>query len=339
MLQATMVSPGVIQITEIPIPDIEENEVLIKIVKIGVCGSDIHVYHGKHPYTSYPVVQGHEVSGEIVKVGTRVSSYNIGDKVTIQPQVVCGKCYPCTNGNYHICDELRVMGFQTTGTASEYFAIDANKVIKLPNSFTFDEGAMIEPLTVAVHALGRAKEIKGMKILVLGAGPIGNLVAQAAKGLGANGVMITDLSEFRLRLAKSCGIEYCVNIKEQGLSDQIKKNFGSSGADIIFECVGIDATINQAISNARKGTDIIVVGVFEESVNINMGFVQDRELRIIGTAMYQEEDYYKAIDLIEQKKVILTPLITNHFPFKDYEIAYKYIDGKKDQIMKVIIDI
>lgn len=131
MLQAVMTAPGKIEFNDVPILEINGGEVLIKIMSIGVCGSDIHVYHGKHPYTSYPVVQGHELSGEIVKVGTGVTRFKLGDKVTIQPQVVCGQCYPCTHGRYHICDELKVMGFQTTGTASEYFAVDEKKVLKL----------------------------------------------------------------------------------------------------------------------------------------------------------------------------------------------------------------
>lgn len=339
MLQAVMTSPGKIEFRDVPIPDVKEGEVLVKIMKIGICGSDIHVYHGKHPYTSFPVVQGHEVSGEVVKTGRGVKDLKPGDRVTIMPQVVCGKCYSCTHGRYHICDELKVMGFQTTGTASEYFAVDANKVLKFADSVSFDEGAMIEPLAVAVHALGRAGNVEGMKVLVLGAGPIGNLVAQSAKGMGADKVMITDISEYRLKLAKECGVDYCVNSKEEDLSEVIKDKFGPDKADLILECVGINATMDQAISNARKGTDIIVVGVFGEKASVDLGLVQDRELRLIGTLMYQESDYRKAMQLIEEDKVKLRPLITDHFPFKDYKRAYEYIENKKDEAMKVMISV
>lgn len=116
MLQAVMTKPGKIEFNEVPVPEVGSNDVLIRMMSIGVCGSDIHVWHGKHPYTCYPVVQGHEVSGEVIKVGSAVSGFAPGDRVTIQPQVVCGRCYPCHHGDYHICDELKVMGFQTTGT-------------------------------------------------------------------------------------------------------------------------------------------------------------------------------------------------------------------------------
>lgn len=339
MLQAVMTAPGNIEFRDVPLPETADGQVLVKIMTIGICGSDIHVYHGKHPYTSYPVVQGHEVSGEIVKVSPDVKGFKIGDRVTIQPQVVCGKCYSCTHGNYHICDELKVMGFQTTGVASEYFAVDASKVLKLPEGMDFDKGALIEPVAVAVHALGRGGDVKDKKVLVLGAGPIGNLVAQTAKGLGAKSAMITDLSSYRLMIAKSCGIDYCVNVKEQDLGKEIPAAFGRDGADLILECAGANPTTDQAVKYARKGSDIIIVGVFGDKANVDLAAVQDRELRLIGTLMYRENDFIKAIQLIKNDKIKLDPIITGHFVFKDFKKAYEYIEEQKDRIMKVIIKV
>jgi len=339
MKQEVMNAPGKIEFRDIPIPELKQNDVLVKMMRIGVCGSDIHVYHGKHPYTDYPVTQGHEVSGKIEKIGSNVQNLKPGDKVTIQPQVVCDKCYPCTHGKYHICDELKVMGFQTTGAGSEFFAVDSEKVIKLPDDMTYEQGAMIEPCAVTVHAVSRGGDITGFNVLVLGAGPIGNLVGQTAKALGAKGVMITDLSDFRLGIAKEVGIDFTINPTKQDLSEEIVKAFGSDKADLIIECVGANETIDAAIDNARKGSDIIVVGVFGEKPTVNLGFVQDRELRLIGTLMYQTDDYNKAIELIDSGKINLEPLMTVHFPFKEYNKAYKYIDDKKDKVMKVFIDV
>jgi len=339
MIQAVMTAPGKIEFRDVPIPETGDGQVLIQIMRIGICGSDIHVYHGKHPYTSYPVVQGHEVSGKIVKSGSNVTGFKIGDSVTIQPQVVCGKCYPCAHGNYHICDELKVMGFQTTGVASQYFAVDADKVLKLPEGMDFDKGAMIEPLAVAVHALGRGGDVKDGKILVLGAGPIGNLVAQAAKGMGAKSVIITDLSDYRLEVAKSCGIDCCVNVNGQDLGKEISDVFGRDGADLILECVGVNQTTEQAVKYARKGSDIIIVGVFGDKANVDMAAVQDRELRLIGTLMYRENDFIKAMELIKNGKIKFDPLITGSFDFKDYKKAYEYIEAQKDRTMKVLINV
>ena len=339
MKQQIMTSPGEIDFINIPIPKLKEDEVLVKIMRIGVCGSDIHVYYGKHPYTDYPVTQGHEVSGKIEKFGSKIQGFKPGDKVTIQPQVVCGQCYPCTHDKYHICDNLEVMGFQTTGAASEFFAVDSAKVIKLPDEMTYEEGAMIEPCAVAVHAVLKGGDVTNFNVLVLGAGPIGNLVAQSAKALGAKAVIITDISDFRLGVAKEVGIDFTINPAKLDLSEEIIKAFGPDKADLIIECVGANETINDAITNARKGTDIIVVGVFSDKPTIDLGFIQDRELRVGGNMMYQTSDYIKAIELVHSKKILLEPLMSTHFSFEDYNKAYKFIEDKKDKVMKVFIDV
>ncbi|NPE09990.1 MAG: alcohol dehydrogenase catalytic domain-containing protein, partial [Asgard group archaeon] len=298
MKQQIMIKPGKIEFREIPIPELKDNEVLIKIMCIGVCGSDIHVYHGKHPYTSYPVTQGHEVSGMIEKVGSKITELKSGDKVTIQPQVVCGKCYSCLHGNYHICDELKVMGFQTTGMASEYFVTDADRILKLPEDMSYEQGAMIEPMAVACGVFTKTNDLNGLNVIVLGAGPIGNLTAQTAKALGAKSVLITDVSDFRLEIAKKVGIDYTINPLKQNFSEEIVKAFGPDKADLIIECVGINQTIDDAIANARKGTDIVLVGVFGEKSAVDLGLIQAHELRIIGMLMYQTKEYLKAIELV-----------------------------------------
>ena len=339
MLQQVMTSPGEIMFREIPIPEPQKGEVLIKIMKIGICGSDIHVYHGEHPFTSYPVTQGHEVSGEIVKSGEGVEGFEPGQKVTIQPQVVCGKCYPCRHGKYNLCEELKVMGFQTTGTASHYFAVDAAKVTKLPDDMSFDEGAMIEPLAVAVHAIRQAGDVKGLKIAVLGAGPIGILVAQTAKGMGAESVMITDISDIRLDKAKECGVDFCVNTKNEDFGEAMIANFGPDKADVIYDCAGNNITMGQAIRYARKGSTIILVAVFAGEAKVDLAVLNDHELDLNTTMMYRNEDYLDAIRLVNEKKVVLAPLVSEHFAFKDYLKAYEYIDDNRESTMKVIINV
>ena len=339
MLQQVMTKPGEISFREIDIPKPQKGEVLIRMLRIGVCGSDIHVYHGKHPYTKYPVTQGHEVAGEIAEIGPEVSKFKIGDLVTIQPQIVCGSCYPCTHGRYNICDNLKVMGFQATGMASEYFKCEENKVLKLPKGMDADQGAMVEPAAVASHAVGMAGDVKDKKVLVLGAGPVGNLVAQTCKALGASSAMIADLSHYRLEIAKEVGIDFIIDPSNENVSEEIIKAFGPDKADVILECVGAQQTIDLAIEIARKGTRIVIVGVFGEKPRVDLGLVQDRELQLVGTAMYQTRDYEQAISLIANGKIQLKPLMSSHFPFTKYLDAYKFIDMHKDNIMKIFIDI
>lgn len=339
MLQQVMTAPGIIEFNEVATPTPERGQVLIKMMNIGVCGSDIHVYHGKHPFTSYPVTQGHEVSGEISQLGEGVSGFKPGQKVTIQPQAVCGKCYTCRNGKYNLCEELKVMGFQTTGAASHYFVVDASKVTPLPDSMSFTEGAMLEPLAVAVHAVRRAGDVTGMNIAVLGAGPIGNLVAQTAKGMGAAKVLITDVSGLRLDFARDCGIDICVNTKNKDLGESILEHFGPDKADLIYDCAGTNITMGQAVKYARKGSKIVLVAVFASLAEIDLAVANDKELTIDSSMMYRNEDYIGAIKLIEEKKVVLAPLVSKHFPFKEYKQAYEFIDANRETTMKVIIDV
>jgi L-iditol 2-dehydrogenase len=338
MRQAVMTQPGEIAFREVPKPRIGDDQVLIQIKRIGICGSDIHVYHGQHPYTDYPVVQGHEVSGVIADVGAEVQTLKVGDRVTFTPQVTCGECYPCTHGMPHICESLKVMGFQTGGAAQDYVALDADNVFVVPSQVPLDHAAMVEPVSVAVHALSRAGlDIQGQRVLVLGAGTIGNLVAQVAKASGAEAVMVTDISTYKLEKARACGIDDAINPNNVALGQALRENFGPARADLILECVGVPATITQAVDNARKGTTIVVVGVFGQKPQVDLGLVQDRELSLVGTLMYQKRDYERAIALVSGGKLELDAMITHHFPFERYPQAYQTIEEAQGKTMKVMI--
>lgn len=339
MLQQVMTAPGVIEFRETPRPIAAEGQVLVRIMRIGICGSDIHVYHGKHPFTRYPVTQGHEVSGRIEAVGSGVEGLLVGQKVTIEPQVCCGHCYPCTHGKYNLCEELKVMGFQTTGTASEYFTVDAAKVTPLPETMSYDEGAMIEPLAVTVHAAKRFPELKGARVAILGCGPIGILLMQSCKALGAASVLVTDVSDYRLSVARSVGADYAVNTRETDMEQALRGAFGSDKADVIYDCAGSDITMGQAIRCARKGSTIVLVAVFSKLASVDLAVLNDHELELNTSMMYRHEDYVDAIRLVSEGKVQLRPLMSRHFAFRDYLKAYQYIDENREMTMKVIIDV
>jgi len=338
MKRATMTAPGQIQIDETVAPTPGPGQVLLRIQRIGVCGSDIHVFHGKHPYTSYPVVQGHEFSALVAAVGPGVQGIEVGNKVTAMPQIVCGKCGPCLRGDEHICDALRVQGFQAPGCAQELWVTAADKIVKLPDHFSFEQGALVEPISVAVHAIQRAGKLAGRRAVVLGAGPIGNLVGQAARAAGAR-VLITDLSEHRLEIARRCGLSETSNPAREELKEASQRVFGAEGFDLAFECVGVEATLDAAVSNLAKGGTLIVVGVFGDKPRVDLGLVQDRELRISGTLMYQRPDYEQAVAWIASGDIVTEPLMSEHFAFSDYLQAYHHIEHKRDQTMKVFIDV
>jgi len=231
-----------------------------------------------------------------------------------------------------------VQGFQAPGCAPELWVTASAKIVKLPSSFSFEQGALVEPVSVAVHAIARAGELAGRRAVVLGAGPIGNLVAQAARAAGAR-VLITDLSEHRLEIARRCGLDATSNPAHEELALASRRVFGAQGFDLAFECVGVEATLEAAVANLAKGGTLIVVGVFGDKPRLDLGLVQDRELRIAGTLMYQRPDYEQAVAWIASGDIVTEPLMSEHFAFDDYLQAYKFIDQQRDQTMKVFIDV
>jgi L-iditol 2-dehydrogenase/threonine 3-dehydrogenase len=340
MKQAVMITPGNIEFRDAELPGkLEPNEVLLKIRRIGVCGSDIHVFHGEHPATPYPVVQGHEYSATIEAVGEAVKTAKVGQRATARPQLVCGKCGPCLRGQYNACKELRVQGFQAPGVAQEYFVVPEDRLIVFPDSMSFEHGAMIEPAAVGAHSTNRSSGLAGKNVVVSGAGTIGNLVAQFAKARGAKKVLITDISDFKLNKARECGIENTLNILKTPFAEGILSAFGTEGYQVGFEAAGVQASLDVLIANVEKGGEVIILGVYARNPTENMYFVGEHELNLFGSMMYRHEDYQEAVKLISEGKIILDPLISKHFPFDQYLGAFKFIGESADKVMKVMVDL
>ncbi|MBP2627833.1 MAG: Threonine dehydrogenase and related Zn-dependent dehydrogenase [Firmicutes bacterium] len=341
MFQAVLEKPKTIVFREVAVPEPGKDEVLIKVSRIGICGSDIHVYHGKHKYATLPVVQGHEGSGTIAKVGAGVTNFTVGEQVTIRPQLFCGECIMCQKGRNNLCLDYKVIGVlgSTIGMASEYFLIKASLVHKLPKGMTLDQGAMVEPAAVAVHSVKLGAAPAGNNTLVVGAGPIGNLVAQAAKALGAGKVVLVDISQQRLELAKQCGIDVCVNSKDRNLADIIEEQFGSNGADVIIDCAGAVPLMEQMVQAARRGTNIVLTGNYYDKVPVELGLVQRREINLVGVMNYVAEDYEDTIRFIASGAIKLELLMSKYFDIKEYSEAYQYIDENMAQVMKVLLKV
>lgn len=318
--------------------DLKANEVLVNVKRIGICGSEIHSYHGQHPATKYPVVQGHEYSAVVVEVGSAVTNCRKGDRITARPQLVCGKCGPCRRGQYNVCENLKVEAFQADGVAQDYFVTTADRVVVLPEGMSLDEGAMIEPCAVGVHASGRT-DVAGKNVVVSGAGTIGILVAQCCKARGAARILITDISDYRLEKARECGIEHTANVTKTSLKDAAKATFGNEGYQVGFEVAGVESSIRSLMETIEKGSDIVVVAVFAKDPALSMFHLGEHELKLIGSMMYRHEDYEAAVEYVGQGKINLKPLISNRFPFEQYDDAYRFIDENRATAMKVIVDL
>lgn len=340
MRQAILVEPKHIEIKEVAEPkaaDLTAHQVLVNIKRIGICGSEIHSYHGLHPATFYPVVQGHEYSGVVMAVGSEVTVCKPGDHITARPQLVCGKCNPCKRGQYNVCEHLRVQAFQADGAAQDFFVVDDDRVAKLPESMSLDYGAMIEPSAVGAHASNRT-DVKGKNVVVSGAGTIGNLIAQFCIARGAKNVLITDVSDLRLAKARECGIKHTLNITKKTLKEAAQELFGEEGYQVGFEVAGVEVSIRSLMETIEKGSDIVVVAVFAKDPALSMFYLGEHELRLIGSMMYRHEDYLTAIDYVSKGIVNLKPLVSNRFAFEEYDDAYKFIDTHRETSMKVLID-
>jgi L-iditol 2-dehydrogenase len=323
---------------EAELPDPAADEVLVTVKNCGICGSDFHAYTGEMPFMKPPLVLGHEFSGIVDKVGTAVKCTEPGARVTVEPSLVCHECLNCTTGNYHACEQLRVIGCQSVGAYAEKIIVPAERIHNLPDEVDFESGALIEPAAVGVHVVKRSGGVAGKNIAVLGAGPIGLMTARVAQTSGAKNVIITDIDDFKLSMAKKLGLEHTINVKKESFEDKVAEIFGKNGPDIWFECVGSGPTINQAINLARRSTTIVMVGVVPSNQVIeNMAFIQEHELTVIGCLIYNREDFARAIDMFKDGEINKDAVITHRYNFTDAAEAFALIEGKKENTLKVML--
>lgn len=338
MKQAYMPEPGTILYRDVERPVIEPGKVIVKVSRIGICGSDVHVFKGKHPIVKYPLVQGHEFSGYIEEIGEGVAGFRKGDLVTIQPAIGCGDCIRCKKGYIAQCNKLSFVGGDIHGGGSEYFKIQSKHVIKMPKTISANDAAMVEPLAVAVHSVKKVPGIEGEDILIVGGGTIGILVAQVAKEFKAKNIIISDIITARNRIAAKCGFLSINPEKVESFEEELNKLLSGESISVIFECVGNEGAFNTCVRTVSRGGYVILIGVYEAAISSEMILVQDKELNLIGSLMYTWSDYLQAIDLIATGKVNLEILQTHHFKFERWIDGYKLLEEKPDEALKVLID-
>jgi L-iditol 2-dehydrogenase len=337
MIVATFVAPYKVEFLERKIPEPAPNEVLLKVLRLGVCGTDSQVYMGKNKFMKFPLIPGHEVVCEVIESGNRVENFWKGERVVVQPQIVCGSCRSCRNGRYNVCNNLKCLGVQVDGLASEYYTIDANLLHKVPLELPLDQAVLIEPFAVGVRAAKRA-DCHGAKVAVVGAGTIGNFTAQAAQAFGAKKVLIADISPEKLELAKKCGIDFSINTNKITLKEGIDACFGADGADVIIDCVGAKGVFNAVLDAAEKASQVVVVGNYKEPVEIDVTQIQRNELEVKGDLMYLAEDFEDAVKLMCAGKVATEGIITQRYAFKEYDQALEFIVKHPEEVMKAVIN-
>ena len=337
MKVACLVDRERIELQDRPVPEPGPGQVRLRPVAVGVCGSDVHAFLGEHPFVHPPIVLGHEIGAVVDRLGPGVSELREGQLVTVEPNLVCGQCYNCRSGRYNICARLQVIGcVGYDGGMAEYLVVPATKVIPVPATWSGERAALVEPTAVGVHAVRQGALSAGSDVVVLGAGIIGLVTAQAARALGAARVLIVDPVPERLERARSLGLTETLDDAAR-LGTAVRERFGDKGADLIFDCVGIQPTLDAAVEAARKGTRIVMVGVPAGRLTVDMALVQDRELEIVGTLMYRKEDYHTAIELIDRGVVAVDAFVTHRFPLERVMEAFHVAVHQKRDALKVMI--
>jgi len=342
MKAAFLYKPGDIRIQEIDIPKPKDDEALIRIKAVGVCGSDVHYYKfGRIGdfIVKDPLILGHECAGEVVEVGKNVKKIKPGDRVSIEAGVPCRKCEYCKQGRYNLCADVTFMATPPFhGAFCEYVAHPEDFLFKLPDNMAFEEGAMIEPLAVGVYAAERGNINIRNTVAIIGSGPIGLMTLQAAKARGATDIIISDLQPFRLELAKKLGATLTINKNEE---DPVQKilEYTNGGADVVMDAVGLPETISQSIKIARLGAIIVWIGMpTVDQIPIRAVEAICKDVDIRGIFRYANA-YPPSIRLVSSGKIDVKSMITTSFTLDQVQEALEYPGKHPESCIKVIVEI
>jgi 2-desacetyl-2-hydroxyethyl bacteriochlorophyllide A dehydrogenase len=331
-------APEQFELRDLPRPIARAGEAVVKIRNCGVCGSDLHWYHGGFPIP--PVCPGHEISGEVVEIGAGVGSVRLGDRVAIEPLIVCRECSYCRTGNYQLCRRFRVLGTMVNGGFAEYVAMPAYALFPLPSELGWDVGALSEPLAVCVHAVRLAGVRLGERVLVLGAGSIGLLAVVAARAAGAAEVLITARYPHQAAAAEALGGRpFATTFEDSARLSDFAREYP---IDAVIETVGGAAdTVNEAVQLVRPGGVVSVLGVFTGSVSCNGLLLVLKEVQIIGSLTYgrvgPRADFDVATDLLARDHARVRRLITHRFDLDRIGEAFATAADKRSGAIKVTI--
>lgn len=329
------------EIQEVPTPELRDDEVLIAVHACGICGSDVHGMDGSTGRRKPPIIMGHEASGLIAKCGRHTSSLREGMRVTFDSTVYCGKCRFCRRGHINLCDNRQVLGvscdeYRREGAFAEFVAVPAHIVYPLPDEVSFVEAAMIEPLSVALHAVVRSTIRLGETALVVGTGMIGLLLVQVLRVAGATCVFAVDIEDMRLQLARKLGADYCLQAGTQNITDIIRNATDGVGVDHAFEAVGHSEALEIALGSLRKGGTLTLVGNISPSVVLPLQATVTKEISVYGSCASAGE-YLTCLDMIAKKRVQVSPLISAVAPLEQGPDWFERLHRREKGLMKVIL--
>lgn len=328
-LVKTAKGAGNLALKEVEIPEYHKTEVLIQVKAVGLCGSDIHLKHDLIPYNA-PIIIGHEFCGEIVAVGADVQSFQVGDRVVAENiKGGCGKCELCRSGHQCICQHRDAKGINSDGGMAEYVVCDEKQLYHLPDSISYEEGALMEPVTVCCHAVLEQNHVSaGDKVLVMGPGAIGLIAAMLAKANGAEVILCgTEKDKERLQVARQLEIPHVVQLGQDDLQAVVAQVTRGQGVDAVIECSGSVKALESALWLVKFRGCVTQVGLFGREASINMNLVVSKEIQIRGSLSHSNYAWNHAIQIVEKGLIDLKPLITHQFKLEDWEAAFQTFEA------------
>lgn len=329
-------TPGVINLIDKEIPVANEGEALLKVKYCGICGADVASYTGNQPFTTYPRIPGHEFSAEIVSVPENDKGLKAGDVITCNPYFNCGGCYACKRGIVNACYDNQTMGVQRDGSFQEYITMPVERLID-GKGLSAKELALIEPFSISCHALSRAEVKEGDNLLIMGAGPIGLFAMIKAKAMGAR-VMIADMLESRLNLAKEYGADMIVNVKERDLHESALEFTNGNGFDVCVEACGAPETFLSCIDEASHGANIILIGNGKRNTDFLHSIILKKELNIFGSRNAFTKDFEELIDLVASGKVDVMKMVSGIYKKEDAQEAFESLKNNDGSLCKLLIE-
>ncbi len=329
-----------LEYTDVPDPVAGDDEVLLKIGACSICGGDVHGYDGKSGRRIPPMIMGHEAAGEIVALGKNVSGYAVGERVTFDTTISCGTCWFCKRGMPNLCDNSKIMGvslpeYRNNGAMSEYFAVPARILYRLPEGLPYEQAVLVEPLAVALHAVNLARLALGDKVLIVGAGTIGLMLTLAARQGGAGRIIISDLDPAKLALARTLGATHTV-LAGDNAESEIRVFTDGRGVDCSFEAVGIGATISLAINSVRKGGTAVLVGQLDSSVTIPVQQCVMRQVRLQGSCISAGE-FESGLELMGTGRIDVSGMISKVAPLREGAEWFSRLHAGEKGLIKVVL--
>jgi len=329
-----------LEVTDLPVPRAEPDEVLVRVAACGICGSDVHGYDGSSGRRIPPIVMGHEAAGRIAAIGSRVTGFAEGDRVTFDSTISCGACGYCRRGEINLCDNRQVLGvscgdYRRSGAFAEFVAVPSRIVYRLPDNLSFEEAAMLEAVSVAIHAVSLAPVSANSTALVVGAGMIGLLIVQVLRAAGCSRILVTDIDSSRLKLAQDLGAHAVLNAK-LGVARQVGKLTGGAGVDAAMEAVGHTDSVNASIESVRKGGTVVLVGNIAPEVTVPLQKIVTQQIRLQGSCASQGE-YQRAMELLESGAIQVKNLITAIAPLAEGPLWFERLHTREPNLMKVIL--